>query len=121
MSFKDLLDKYKDGTATEVEKRLIEDEIEKYEAMEDYLSEGFGEGFGVDFKEYSKEESESEETINLKKSVNKRLRKVVISSVATVMLILLGIFYILSPIVDTLYYNPSKVSVGEGQDRKSVV
>jgi len=109
VNFKELLDKYKNGIATEEEKKIVELEIEKYEAMEDYLSEGFN----MDFRSAFKDENQNEETINVKKSVNKKLRKVVISSVATVMIILLSIFYILSPIIDNMYYNPSKISVGE--------
>ena len=109
MNFKELLDKYKNGTATVEEEKLVEEEIEKFESMEEYLSEGFD----MDFRAPSKEESNNKETINLKKSVNKRLRKVVITSVSTVLLILLSVFYIVSPIVDNIYYNPSKVSLGK--------
>jgi len=109
VNFKDLLDKYKDGTATEEEKKLVELEIEKYEAMEDYFSEDFN----IDFKASFENENQKDETIQLKKSINKRLRKVVISSVAAVMIIMLSIFYVISPIIDSMYYNPSKVSLAQ--------
>ena len=110
MNFKELIEKYKNDTATEEEKLLVEQEIQKYEAIEEYMSESFV----MDFRAPSEEVSQNKSTINLKKSVNKRLRKVVMSSVAIVMLILLSVFYILSPIMDTIYYNPSKSTVGPG-------
>ncbi|MDR5659974.1 anti sigma factor C-terminal domain-containing protein [Serpentinicella sp. ANB-PHB4] len=112
MNFKALLDKYKKGIATEDEQNLIEQEIDKFEAMEEYLSEGLE----MDFRnDESLEDTHLSETANLKKSVNRRLRKVVITSVVSVMVILFSIFYIVSPIIDSMYYNPSRKSVGEYQ------
>lgn len=109
MNFKELMDKYRNGIASEEEKLLIKQEIEKYEAIEEYLSENID----IDFIEVENYDDQRDETIKLKKSVNSRLRRVVITSVSVVMLIILGIFFVLSPIIDSFYYNPTKVSVGQ--------
>lgn len=112
MKFKELLDKYKNHTATEEEKELIERELEKYEAIEEYLSKNFG----MDFMESFEEESKVHEISMIKKSVNKRLRKVVLASVSIVLLIFISIFYVASPIMDGMYYNPTAHTISEYRD-----
>lgn len=112
MDYKDLLDRYKKGQVSEEEKQLIEKELEKLEAFGEYVSEAFDEEFN-DIEDIAKLEIHDEETIKLKKSVNKRLRKVIFSSVAIVFSLLITMFFIISPLVDTLYYNPSKYTVGQ--------
>ena len=109
MKFKELMDRYEKGIASEEEKKLIEEEIEKYETIEEYIAKSLD----MDFMELEKSNKQKEESVKLKKSVHSRLRKVVMTSVALVLIISLGIFFILSPIIDSLYYNPAKVSVGE--------
>jgi hypothetical protein len=109
MSFKHLLEKYKNGNASAEEIRLIEDELDKYEAMEEYLSESYDLDFG---KQVSKETIHTENSY-VKKGVNRKLRKVIFASVASVFLILFMTFYIVSPIIGTFYYNPSQNTVGK--------
>ena len=92
MNFKELLDRYKNGTATEEEIKLVKREIEKYEAIEEYLAEKMD----LDFISLKEDEKLKEETIGIKKSVNRRLRRVVIASVSIVLAIILGIFFIIS-------------------------
>lgn len=109
MKFKDLIHKYKEGRATEEEIKIVEEELEKYEAIEDYYSEEVD----MDFTRLEKSEDPTEDSINLKKSVNIRLRKAVLKSLAIFTLVILGLFFILSPIIGSFYYNPAKLSVGE--------
>lgn len=112
MKYKDLLEKYKEGLVSEEEKLIVEQDIEKYEAIEEYLSDIMDDEF-VDLTELTNMGKNTDETLKLKKSVNKRLRKVVFSSVATVLALLFAVFFIISPFIDNLYYNPSKISVGK--------
>ncbi len=112
MKYKELLEQYKNGLVSEEEKLLIEQDIEKYEAIEEYLSDIIDDEF-MDLTELSKIEKNTDETIKLKKSVNKRLRKVVFTSVALVIALIFGLFFIISPFIDNLYYNPAKISVGK--------
>lgn len=109
MSFKDLLDKYKNGTASEEEKKLIEEELHKHEAIEEYLSESYD----IGFERETLQENINSETTFVKRSVNKKLRKVILVSVAIVFLILFGTYYVVSPIVSSFYYNPSQKTVGK--------
>lgn len=112
MKYKELLERYKKGLVSEEEKFSIEQDIEKYEAIEEYLLDIIDDDF-VDLTELPNIEKNTDETLKLKKSVNKRLRKVVFASVATVIAILFVVFFIISPFVDSLYYNPARVSIGE--------
>jgi len=112
MNYRELLHRYKKGIVTEEEKQLVEQEIEKYEALEEYLSELMDEEFD-DMTIISSAEKHDEETTKLKKSVNNRLRKVVVTSVAIVITIFISIFFVVSPLIDALYYNPNKTTVGE--------
>ena len=111
MKYRELLERYKKGLASEEEKLYIEQDIEKYRAIEDYLSDIADKEF-INLVEMPELEKGTEETARIKKSVNKRLRKVVFSSVAAVILLIFMIFFVISPFVDSLYYNPAKVSVG---------
>lgn len=112
MNFRELIHKYKNGTATEEEIKMIEQEIEKYEAIEEYLADNMD----IDFNEFD-DEVLNVETSGIKKSVNSRLRKVVITSVSIVLAIVFSVFFIISPLVDRLYYDPTRISMGkEGKD-----
>lgn len=109
MNFKALLEKYKNGSAADEEIKFIEEELEKHEAIEEYLSEGID----IDLKKDISQANINKETTFVKRSVNKKLRKVIISSVSIVFLILFAIFYIISPAVSSFYYNPSQKTVGK--------
>jgi len=118
MNYKDLFQRYKKGLVSDEEKLIIEQEIEKYEAVEGFLSESIDEEFDHD-SDTSSYEFQEEETNKLKKSVNNRLRKVVITSVLIVVAIYIGVFYVVSPLVDSLYYNPIKATVGKSDNNIS--
>jgi hypothetical protein len=102
------------GSANEEEKLLVEEAIDKYEALEEYLSERYDEEFD-DITKISNMEEHAEETTKLKKSVNNRLRKVIFTSVLIVIVLYIGIFYVGSGIVDLVYYDPTAVTQSEKQ------
>lgn len=54
MDYKIIMKRYKEGTATEEEKRQIEEELEKFQELETYLSEALDE-------ELLQEENDQEE------------------------------------------------------------
>lgn len=108
MNFKELMERYKNGIASDEEKKLVKEELEKYEAIEDYLSDIID----MDFSTSWKDEEHKEESMNLKRSVNSRLRRVVYTSVAIGLSIMFALFFIISPLIDSFYYNPTKVTVG---------
>ena len=101
MNYKDLLDRYKKGQVSEEEKQLIEEELEKQEAFEDYISQALDEEFH-DIDDMGKLEIHDEETVKLKKSVNSKLRKVVVKSVLIIALLYISIFYGISGIINEI-------------------
>lgn len=118
MNYKELLNRYKKGLVNEKEKQLVEQELEKHEAFEEYMSEIFDEEFN-DITKISSVETHDEETTKLKKSVNDKLRKVVFKSVFIVVVLYIGIFYVVSGIVDRVYYDPTAVTQSEEQEYQS--
>ena len=114
MTYKDLIGKYKKGELSDREKEILEEEIEKYEAIEEYLTGDIdNEIFNIKdipMEEYHKESK------SMKKNLNKRLQKVVLTSVIMVIVLYISVFYILSNIVDNLYYNPKSTSESAVED-----
>lgn len=108
MDFKELLLKYQYGDASEEEIKLVEEEISKHEAIEEYLSDSLDIGLEKD-----NQEDINKETATVKKSVNKKLRKVILTSVTIVFSIIFIIFYIISPAISSFYYNPSAKTLGK--------
>lgn len=91
MNFKEILERYKQGKATAEERRLVESELEKYEAIEGHFSEQLSDDLFI--KEEAGEDNSDgglNETTSIKKLVNKRLAKVVMLSVLIVVLIYTG-------------------------------
>lgn len=111
MSFKSIFEKYKNGTATEEEIKIIEDEIEKNELINDYLSESV-------FEKIDKIDIGVEDTKGIKKAVNKKLRKINFLSVLSVLLVFLCINYLILPAYNSLFYNPSGKLTNEFNQNK---
>jgi len=119
MTFRELLGKYKDGTLTDEEKLLVEQELEKSEAINDYLVEELEKSIG--FKDNINYEAADENNANyddtivkeIKKTVNRRLAAVVGASVICVLIVSLIFWYIISPIVSSQYYDPTAKTSGQ--------
>lgn len=109
MNYRELLERYKKGLANEEEKLIVEEAIDKYEALEEYLSERYDEEFN-DITKIFNIEDHVEETTRLKKNVNNRLRKVILTSVLIVIVLYVGVFYVGSGIVDLVYYDPTAIT-----------
>ena len=112
MNYKDLFHRYKEGLVNDDEKRIIEQEIERHEAVEEFLSESLDEEIYNGWNTAGSDHQE-DETGELKKSVNKRLRRVVATSVLIVIVLYIGIFHLLSSVVDRIYYDPSATTQSE--------
>lgn len=74
------------------------------------------ERYDIGFEKENMTEIPMDETNLVKKSVNKKLRKVMLTSVGVVFLILFTINYILSPLVSSFFYNPSQKTVTKYSD-----
>lgn len=110
MTFKDKLKRFKEGKATEEERVYIEKELEKYESIEEYFSEEIPDQFFDEESQIASLESKENETKDIKKIVNRRLRKVVLTSVLIVVFLYIIVFYGVSNIVDQFYYDPTIIS-----------
>ena len=109
MTFRELLEKYKDGTATQAERALVEAELEKSEAIADYLAEGLealegGEGAlsasGAEVKQ-------------VKRTVNRRLRRTALWAAAIVLAAVLAVQFVVNPLVSSFHYQPNAQTVGQ--------
>jgi hypothetical protein len=107
MSFKEKLKRYKEGRSTSEEKSYIENELEKYESIEEYYSEEISNQLFDEELSDETVESEKNEIKGIQKVVNRRLGKVVLTSVLIVVLLYVGIFYGISKVVNYFYYDPT--------------
>ncbi|MBP1926679.1 hypothetical protein J2Z76_002548 [Sedimentibacter acidaminivorans] len=119
MTFRELLEKYKDGTLTEEKRLLVEQELEKSEAINDHLADELEKTIGLKKERHYETVEENNVDANgkmareIKRTVNRRLAEVVGVSVACVIAIILFIQYIISPFVSSQYYDPTKKTSGQ--------
>ncbi len=104
MNFKEIFKRYQEGNASPDEIEMIERELSKYEAIEEYYAENIPE------KLFEREAEEAEETESIQKVVNQRLRKVVLTAVLIVVGLYIAVFIVGSRIVDQFYYDPTTIS-----------
>ncbi len=102
MNFKDLLQKYKDGTATEEERRLVEEEIEKNELINDYLSQQLESLAPIDWDS----ENERQDVKKIRSAVNKRLWAMVVAVTLIIVSAAALINYVALPLYDKQFYDP---------------
>ncbi len=120
-TFRELLEKYKDGRLSEEEKLLVEQELEKSEAINDYLANELEKSIGLKRLNHdehkiffeNKTRNNNDLVKQIKKTVNRRFASVVSISVACMIAIVLIIQYIVSPLVASQYYNPTKKTSGQ--------
>ncbi len=108
MNFKELLQKYKDGTASREERLLVEEEIAKNELINEYLSEQIDvlpsmEALEQDF---------SEDARKIKTALNRRIWAIVLAVVMAVVVAFALAKYVALPLYDKQFYNPYEVAEG---------
>lgn len=119
MTFSELLKRYKDGTLTNEERLLVEQELEKSEAINDYLAEEIEKSIGLEDDSYYEISNKKDKNYNenivkeINKTVNRRLAAVIGASVACVLAIFLITQYVISPLVSQNYYNPTAKTGGQ--------
>ncbi|MBF4694739.1 anti sigma factor C-terminal domain-containing protein [Fusibacter ferrireducens] len=106
MNFNALFIKYKSGTATDAEIEIVEAEIEKNKIINDYLAESLDDLF---LEEHT-------DSLEIKEQVSNRLRKNILYSVISIILLYVFLNFAISPLVDSMYYNPKKVTQGENMN-----
>lgn len=103
MNFKEMFKKYENDTASDVERQIVEEEIEKNKLINEYIVGSLEDLFFED------------EDINfeIKERVSSKLRRNILYSVVIVILLYVSLTVIISPMIDSLYYNPTKVTQGK--------
>ena len=114
MDFKELLETYKKGEATPEQIRLVEEEIEKNKLVNDYIC-GDMEMEPPEPEESTAGRPDKESYKAVKKIMRRTLLKVAIIAAALVLAALLTAEHIVSPLVASRYYDPTKV-IQEGKD-----
>ena len=109
MTFRELLDKYRAGQASEEERALVEAELEKSEAIADYLAEQVEDALGA-----AETQAPAGEVWHIQKKVNRRLRRTAVWAACIVLAALLGVRFVVSPLVSSLYYQPNEKGFGTG-------
>lgn len=99
MNFHELLEKYKSNTATPEEIRMVEEELEKYESITEYYTDQMGENLDLDLLS----ETEDSEIKNVKKHVNRKIRRNIFISILSMLVISAVVILI----VNKNYYNPN--------------
>lgn len=106
ITFKELLDKYQNGTATPEERQQVEEQIETFNLLQEFTLTH------DDSINWDPSILPNIDTKKMSHQVNRKLWKFVSSIVALV--IGLGIFFqfILSPMLDHVYFNPTTLAPG---------
>ena len=102
MTFKEVFQRYKEGTASLEEIKFVEEELEKFELLEEYtLAQVDDSCPGL---QELMTESDENEIRGIKKTVNRKLLKsILISFLAAAVLVLLS-----GPICSRIFYNPNR-------------
>jgi hypothetical protein len=102
-----MLEKYKSGTATKEERQMVEAEIAKSEAINDYLSAQIMEAIPYETNApLSSAFAGQTEAAKIRKHMNRKLGGVVTASVSIVIAIVCVVQFAVFPIINSSYYNP---------------
>lgn len=108
MGYKEKIQKYKDGTLSEDERRDLEQEMEKIREISDYI-------YGLELSESAdlsgeKEKSAEKSLKNIRRSVSRRFLKAGVATGAIVIAIVMFLIFGLSPLMNRLYYDPAEAA-----------
>lgn len=112
MNYKDKLELYLQGALSPEETKSVREELDRFEAMEQFLLTR-----SVLQMPESEEITSSEdpvlETKQIRQQVSGRLRRVVMTAVALSAALFLAAFLLVSPLMDALFYDPGRQSVSD--------
>ena len=125
MTYHELITLYRTGKLSEEQKAQVEADIERQEAISEYLFEteeipgvealiGEGAGTGENYSLQETEDMEERFVKMIRRSIRKAFVKMGICVGAVLLLAVLFIIFCLPGIVDQFYYNPGEV-VAEGE------
>jgi hypothetical protein len=106
MNFREMFLKYKSGDATPEERAVVEQELEKFEILNEYMAEDTQKSLTDSFS--NDIISGSASAVKVKKTINRKFILTAVISVAIVIVTFLFVFFGLSPLMDSLNYQPLK-------------
>lgn len=109
MNYRNLLERYKSGTATQEEKQLIEAELEKNEAIDDYLSEQLINAL-PNIGSIESTRDEKAEAKKIRKRIGTKFARTIAASVTLVAALTCVTLFAIFPAINGMYYNPLKGS-----------
>lgn len=105
MTFKEAMEHYRAGTATEAERQLVEQELEKSQLIAEFLDAQWDEAPLVPAPP-------AEEMKQVRKTLRRQNALLVVTSIVLVAALLLGTCYIGIPAAEKLYWDPADRSYG---------
>lgn len=105
MTFSDAMAHYRAGTATDDERTLVEEELEKNRLIAEYLDAQWEESM-------PEPEKAIPEMDTVRKSLRKRSSIIVLTSLVLAAALLLSVVFIGIPAAEKLYWDPNQVSYG---------
>lgn len=118
MTYRELIAGYRKGTLGEEERRLVEQEIEKQEAISDYLFEN-GEIPELETALGEGRESEGDFVEVVNRSIRRAFWKLGMITLGAAVVLMLFLQFGLPRIVSVFYYNPAKMT-GEEQNQMTL-
>lgn len=103
MSYKELLEKYKAGTATPEERASVEDDLEKYESINEYLAGGLDEALPAQASNVKNDVSSGK---RVRWNILKKFILTAAITLALGALALVTVFFVISPLMDRNAYQP---------------
>ena len=126
MSYREKIERYKKHQLTEEETKEVEAEIEKTEAISDYLADRLMDDLEEEFfSKDSGEQTDAKEKMEqntasakefeayVKKSIHRSFRRMGMAVGGVVLAVVLFIQFGMSPLMSSLYYNPAKTEILE--------
>jgi len=105
MTFKEAMEHYRAGTASEEERQLVEQELEKSQLIAEYLDDQWDEKVSVPG-------APTEEMKQVRKTLRRRNILIVLTSLVLSAALLLGAVYIGIPAAERLYWDPAISNYG---------
>ena len=105
MTFREKMDRYRAGTATDEERRIVEEELDKASVINDYL-------FGS-WEESEPAEAPVGELKQVKKSLRRRNILLVLTSLVLTAAIALGVVQYGIPMAESRYFDPTQATWSE--------
>lgn len=113
--FKSLVKKYQDNSATEAEKKYIKNELEKNKLINNLLADELENDLlfateNLNNKNTASTDNTLKETTQIKKIINRKFRRIIGISVAIVLCFIFAFNTFVSPIITSMYYNPTTIT-----------